>query len=310
MFRRQLAVFFLLFFSVCASAQTTYDFLRVDVSPRAAALGGSFTAATDDPNTIFYNPAAIPLQQGTPVGFSFVKHLLDINLAGLSASRDFEGIGRVAGGVQYINYGTFTEADDAGNKYGDYGAGELAITAGYGNLLDSNFYYGANARVIYSKISSYSSSAASFDVGLLYVIPSQNINFGFSIRDIGGQLSTYAGVTENLPVDISIGVSKKLQYLPFRYFIDFHRLNAERGSFLGRFNGFSAGGEFTLGKALKLRVGYNNEKRKDLKIGSFAGLAGFNLGLGFTVETYLVDYSYSSLGQIGALHRFGVNTSF
>ena len=40
-------------------AQNTFEFLRLDTSPRAAALAGSFVAANDDPDVIFYNPAAV-----------------------------------------------------------------------------------------------------------------------------------------------------------------------------------------------------------------------------------------------------------
>ena len=37
-------------------SQNTYEFLRVDMSARAAALGGTFVSNHDDPNIIFYNP--------------------------------------------------------------------------------------------------------------------------------------------------------------------------------------------------------------------------------------------------------------
>ena len=39
--------------------QTTYDFLRVDMSARAAALGGSFVTNNDDVDVIFYNPSGM-----------------------------------------------------------------------------------------------------------------------------------------------------------------------------------------------------------------------------------------------------------
>ena len=67
------------------------------MSARAAALGGTFVSNHDDPNIIFYNPAGINLLSDNPVSFSFVKHLLDINLASLSYSTEFEGIGRFGG---------------------------------------------------------------------------------------------------------------------------------------------------------------------------------------------------------------------
>jgi len=291
-------------------AQSTYEFLRLDMSPRAAGLGGSFVANADDPDVIFYNPAGIKLLSNLPVSFSFTKHLMDFNFASLSASKEFENIGRFAAGFKYANYGTFTGADEFANKTGEYGAGEVALLLGYSNQIDSNFYYGANVKFIYSGIENYSSTAAAIDLGLLYTIPSHNLSFGLSALNLGAQLSSYIDTKEDLPLDVIAGISYKLRHIPFRMYLDFHRLNEKGDGFSDKLKYFSAGGEFNLSKVLTLRLGYENSKRKDLKIDDFAGLAGFNIGLGINIKTYLFNYAYSSLGQIGAIHRIGIKTEF
>ena len=298
----------LVLFTTSSFAQNTYDFLRLDTSPRAAALAGSFVANGDDPNVMFYNPAGINLLSGTPVSFSYLKHLMDINSASVAVSKNYEGIGRFSAGVQYINYGTFTRATADGSNIGTFGAGETAFVVGYGNQLDQNFYYGANVKFIYSSIADQSSTALALDLGLHYAIPDQRWNFGFSVLNFGAQLSSYFSTKETLPLDVRLGFSKELEKLPFRFFWSFNRLNESKSNFFSRFGQITVGGEFRLGKSLRLRFGYDNEKRKDLKIGSIAGLAGFSLGLGFIVKDYNVDYSFSSLGSIGALHRFGIST--
>ena len=89
--------------ALSTKAQNTYDFLRLDMSARAGALAGSFVSNNDDPDVIFYNPAGLELLNDNPISFSFVKHLLDINLASLSYSTDFEGIGRFGAAIKYIN---------------------------------------------------------------------------------------------------------------------------------------------------------------------------------------------------------------
>jgi hypothetical protein len=86
-------------------------------------------------------------------------------------------------------------------------------------------------------------------------------------------------------------------------------LNENTDSFGDRFRAFSVGGEFTLSKVIQFRFGYNNEQRKDLKIGTSSGLAGFSGGIGITVREYKVDYSLSSLGKIGNLHRISIATT-
>ncbi len=301
-----LIIFFL---STDSFSQNTYEFLRIDMSARAAALGGTFVSNHDDPNVIFYNPAGINLLTEEPISFSFVKHLLDINLASLSYSKEFEGIGRFGGAIKYINYGTFQRSDEFGNREGEFGVGELALIVGYANTLDENFSYGTNLKYIFSKIDDRSSTALAFDVGLNYLVPEEDLSVGFAALNIGTQLSSYYETKEELPLDISIGASKKLQHLPLRLSLDFHKLNAERDDFVQRFKAFSVGAEFTLSKVLRLRFGYDNEKRSDLKIGSSAGIAGFNAGLGALISNYTFDYGFSSMGLIGALHRVTVTTT-
>ena len=110
-----LALFIILFGSFSYS-QNIYDFIRLDGSARAGALGGSFVSNNDDADVIFYNPAGIDLLQGNPASFSFVKHLMDINLFSLAYSTEFENIGRFGTAIKYINYGTFDEADEFGNR--------------------------------------------------------------------------------------------------------------------------------------------------------------------------------------------------
>ena len=300
---------FILLLNISLFSQNTYEFLRLDMSARAAALGGTFVSNTDDPNVIFYNPAGLKMLTGSPVSFSFLKFLLDINFASITYSTEVENIGRFAAGIKYANYGTFQGADEFGNKTGEYGAGEVAFIIGYSNMLEKRFYYGVNAKVIYSSIADRSSSAIALDLGLNYNVPEQEFAVGFAVLNAGTQLSQYYNTKESLPLDITVGASKKLTYLPLRLSLDFHRLNESRSNLFSHLKAFTVGAEFTLSKVLRLRLGYDNEKRQELQIGTLAGLAGFNVGLGAVIKGYSFDYGFSSLGAIGALHRISLSTT-
>lgn len=290
-------------------SQTVYKFLNLDTSPRAAALAGSFVANNDDPNVVFYNPAGVNFLSGNPISFSFLKHLIDINSASLVYSRDFENIGRFSAAIKYINYGDFTKADNAGIKIGNFGASDIAFAIGYGNRLDKNFYYGANIKFIYSGIENYISTALALDLGLHYEIPDKLWNFGFSILNLGSQIDSYINKKEDLPLDIRLGFSKQLERVPMRFYFSFNNLNEKQETFLARFKQITFGSEIKLGQSFRFRFGYDSEKRRDMKIGTTAGLAGFNLGFGFNAGNYIIDYAYSSMGSIGSLHRFGISTN-
>jgi len=288
---------------------TTYDFLRLDMSARAAALGGSYVTNNDDVDVLFFNPAGLGFLENDPVSFTFVKHLMDINLFSLTYSTSFENIGRFGAGVQYINYGSFDEADVNGNITGEFNAGELAFLLSYTNKFMDNFYYGANAKFIYSSIADQSSSAIGLDLGVNYEIPNIMLNLGASVLNMGTQLSSYTDLKEDLPLDVLIGVSKRLEKLPVRLSLDFHNLNQEREEFYQHFKGFSIGAEFYLSEVFTLRFGYDNERREDFKLGSSAGIAGFNGGLGVKISEYKFSYAYSSLGTVGALQSLTLSTS-
>ncbi|MBN1637631.1 MAG: type IX secretion system protein PorQ [Ignavibacteriales bacterium] len=291
-------------------AQNTFEFLRTDYGARAAALAGGYVASYDDINAMFYNPASIRELQGIPVSFTFFKHLLDINAATLSSSYNFEGIGRFALGIHYINYGTFVRADDFGNKTGEFGAGDIAFVLGYANDIAENFSYGANIKFIYSSIDYRKSTAIATDLGLQYKFPDDHFSIGFSILNIGTQLTTYFDTREDLPLDIKMGLSKTLEKLPVTFYFGINKLNEKKDEVLQYLKPFDIGAEIKFSEVIKLRLGYDNEKRKELKVGTTTGLAGLNIGFGVKIDKYSLDYALSSLGVIGELHRIGLSTTF
>ncbi|MCU7496710.1 MAG: type IX secretion system protein PorQ [Ignavibacteria bacterium] len=310
-FYRIFLLIFLSFPLLCKlQAQSAYDFLRLDLNPRAAALAGSFVTNTDDPNVMFYNPAGINSLKETPVSISYVNYFLDINLGGLAVSKDFENAGRFAFGVNYINYGTFTRADEFKNNLGEFSAGDVAFLLGYANNLDVNFSYGVNVKFIYSSIAEVSSSAMAADLGLQYALPGPLMVFGFSALNLGGQLKPYYDThREDLPVDIRFGISKKMEHIPLTLALSFNKLN-ENHDFGEKLKAFSLGAEFNLSRVLRLRLGYDNEKRREMKLDTSTGLAGINIGVGALISGYNFDYSYSSYGFIDSIHRIGITFSY
>ncbi len=288
----------------------TYDFLRNDVSARAAALGGNFVTIKDDPNSIFYNPAGLASIQSQQVSFGFFKNLLDVNAGHASYARRIPSFGTIGAGLVYVNYGSFDMTDENGQSLGTFNAGDFAFTAGYANLLANGLEYGINAKFIFSSIAGYSSSAAAIDLGARYVITPDVFTIGASILNIGTQFDPYMTTRETLPLDVRIGASYFPEHLPAQVFIGLNKLNEQQDKFLDRFSSFMAGVEFTASESVLLRFGYNNEKRRELKLGSSSGLAGFSLGAGFRTEMYTIDYAFNSMGKIGGLHRVSIGLSF
>ncbi len=297
--------------STFSQSNTTYNFLKLDVSARAAALGGSFISGANDVNTIFYNPAALSTLTEKQAAIGFFKYLLDINSGNIAYSQKIKDAGYLGAGIRYMNYGSFEGYDEQSVNSGTFGANELALSLGYSNMYKNNFHYGVNLKFIYSNIDVYTSTALAADLGLLYVIPETNWNFALSLLNAGFQISEYVSTQEDLPLDLSIGFSKKLEHLPLRVYFEFADLTAEVDNFGDRLKNLSVGGEFDLSDNVKFRIGYNNAQRQNLETGSSLGIAGFSTGLGVKfLEDYSLDYAFNSLGNVGTTNRIDLNYTF
>jgi len=92
--------------------------------------------------------------------------------------------------------------------------------------------------------------------------------------------------------------------------LNFHKLNESQNSFFDRLSAFSIGAEFLMSESVRLRVGFDNEKRRELKLGTTSGMAGFSFGGGILVQDYVIDYALNSYGKIGSIHRISVGMNF
>ncbi|MBW7887528.1 MAG: type IX secretion system protein PorQ [Bacteroidetes bacterium] len=284
-----------------------YNFLRNDVSARASAMGGSFVSMTNDPNLLFYNPAGLATITNQQISLGYTKFLLDIHLGSLAYANELSDIGMLGIGVNYVNYGSFDGRNDLGIETGTFNAGDAAFSLSLARTYEENLYYGITAKIIHSSIEQYSSSALGFDFGILYSIPGDNpITLGAALTNAGTQLSAFDTQKESLPLELRIGGTIKPQHLPLLLNLNFTKLTEAQSNFINHFSSFTLGGEFTASKTLRFRFGYSNEKRKELKIGTSAGLTGFSFGGGLVLNSIRIDYAFNSLGKIGSLNRITV----
>jgi hypothetical protein len=288
----------------------TYSFLRNDIGARAAGLNGSFVSMTNDPNVLFYNPGALASLTESKGSAGFLKHLLDVNGGYLSYATAIEGIGTMGAGILTMDYGSFTETDESMNILGSFSARDIALIVGFGRSVDDVTSVGANLKIIYSSIAGFSSTGLALDMGVLYQVPSQNITLGASVLTLGTQLKTYAGTKEPLPLDVKIGITKRPEHLPVLLNLDFHHLTDQQDDVLSHFSAFSLGAEFLMSESVRLRLGYNNQQRRELKLGTSANLAGISLGGGIILGEYVIDYVFNSYGKTGSLHRISIGSSF
>lgn len=295
--------------SYSASAvNSPFSFLRYVSDARAAGLSGAFTAMEDDLGSIYFNPAAISTVESKPLKLTFLKHVLDINSGNAAYVHDIPDYGKLAYQVAFVNYGSFDYADADGNRTGrTFTGNELALGVSYSDALDTNFYYGVTLKYIHVFLEEVNTSALALDAGLFYDLPDDRTNIGLSLLHLGTQLSKINGVSEDLPLDLRLGVNHQLEGLPLLLNLSFHHLTDESKGFFDRFTSFAIGGELSFGEYVRVRAGYDNQVRTLTDANVDGGLTGFSFGAGVVTNLMNIDYSFNRYGQAANMHRFTIS---
>jgi len=314
----------------------TFRFYNLINPARTAAMGSSnFLAIKDnDISLMLANPSLITSDVNNRLALTFTDHYSDINYGIASYGKDFGKVGSFVGSMQFVNYGKFKYADASGNIRGDFNAGEYAFNIGWGRKLDSAFSIGANLKTIYSSLESYTSFGLAVDVAGSY---SNKKNFTVSVaaRNIGRQITTYtSGNPENLPLELQLGLSKRLPHLPFRYSIVLNHLEKWDLTYSDPYdnrldpltgepidannnNGFLdkamrhvvLGGEFVPTKVLSFRFGYNYQRRQELKLSTHPAMVGFSWGIGLKISKFNFSYARATYHLAGSPNYFTLSTN-
>ena len=312
----------------------TYSYLELSPSARVTALGGYAITTLDDDLTLGYqNPALYNQEMGGRMAFSHAFGPGGIQYgyaayAGYSEKTDMT----FGGGLLYRAYGRFDGRDAAGNWQPGFSASEYALQAGTAYRGDK-LSYGANAKLLYSQLESYTSFGMAVDLGATYNDTASLFTASLVMRNIGTQFKAYVqDETEPLPFQVNLGVSKRLRYLPLRLSLTLHDLqkldtryddpNApqDNGLFFGQdptpeknytadkfFRHVAVGTEFYFGKNFRARFGYDHQTRGELAGEGRAGLTGFSTGFGIRVKQFRLDYGHAITHISGRNNQLTLN---
>jgi len=147
--------------------RATYQFLNLMSSPRQTALGGKIITNVDyDVTQAIYNPATINVDMDNQLAFNYANHLGDIRYGTAAYAYTVDRRTQTFhAGVTYVNYGNFDGYDEFGNSTGSFTGNEVAVSFGYAFQIGfSDFYAGANVKLISSKLEQYSSFGGAVDL--------------------------------------------------------------------------------------------------------------------------------------------------
>ncbi|MEM9023914.1 MAG: type IX secretion system protein PorQ, partial [Bacteroidota bacterium] len=198
---------------------STYRFLSLPASARSAALGGAHISTRDSDLALVYdNPALLDSNMRKHFSLTYINYLADINFGYAAYAREIGNWGTFGFGLQFLNYGRFTEADFTGVQTGEFSAGEYSLNITYAYEFDSLFAVGGTFKTIYSSLTGeYQSFGNALDLGATYRSKNKRFSAALVVKNLGIQLKPYvSGNRESLPLEIQAGISRKMKHAPFR----------------------------------------------------------------------------------------------
>ena len=314
--------------------ESTYQFLNLISSPRQAALGGKVLTNVDyDVTQGIYNPATINVEMDNQLALNYANHLGGISYGTAAYAYTVDRRTQTFhAAVTYVNYGSFDGYDESGNSTGRFTGNETSISFGYSLQIGfSDFYAGANLKLISSKLEQYTSLGGAFDFGLIYIDDSLDFNAAVVIRNVGTQFTTYAGLNEPLPLEIDLGLSQKLQNVPIRWHLTFENLqqwpiaaaNPARattdlnGNQTQEKIGFLTniirrtiiGLELFPEKGFNIRAGYSFRRAEELRIIEQRNFSGLSFGIGLKFNNLRFSYTHARYSAASNTSFLGVQIS-
>ena len=276
-------------------SQTVFNFLRLPVSAHAAALGGeASTLVEDDAALIFHNPALINNVTDRTLNLNMMTYMEGSTTASASFIRAAGERSTWGVSGQFMSYGSMRQTDASGQQTGDFSARDVAVGGSFAYALSNKFTGGISAKFVASYIGSYSSLGAAVDLGLNYYDSQSELSLSVVARNLGGQLSAYDDEFERMPLDLQLGVTKRLLRSPLRLTASLVRLNDwEYG--LGRH--IVVGADLILSPQFYVAAGYNALRAAEMKIsesdGSSAHGAGLSIGAGLQLQRLKLQLAYA-----------------
>jgi len=276
-------------------SQEAYSFLRLPVSAHVAALGGdNITINDDDPTLIFHNPALIAGVTDKSLNLNYMTYMEGCKTASASFVKAYKERATWGVSAQYMDYGKMKQTTVENIDQGEFSAKDIALAGTFTYLLGNKVSGGITARFISSTIGSYSSAAVAIDLGINYLNEETGLSLSAVAKNLGGQVKAYHDEFERIPLDLQIGITKRLIGSPLRLSATLTRLNNWDQ---GLIKHLAIGGDLLLGTQFYVSAGYNFRRSSEMKINDSEGDsnhgAGVSLGGGIQLQRFKLNVGYA-----------------
>lgn len=311
--------------SMSSNAQdgsTVFNFLRLPISSHAAALGGeNISVIEDDLTMAIQNPALLSCVADKTLNFNYMTYLDGVGVASTAFSRIINDRSSWAVAAQFMGYGDFKETTPENVELGKFSAKDMAFMGIYNYDLSNYWSGGVTAKMIYSNYEKYSSFAIGVDLGLNYYNENADFSFSFVAKNLGGQLVAFDEHRERLPIDLQVGITKRLAHAPLRVSITIPQLINWKSSPYSTKDGkednfgkillnhFIIGLDFIPTDNFYVSLGYNCRRGSEMKVNGSSHWAGLALGAGIQIKRIKLGASFAKYHSVGSSLLFNLAMS-
>lgn len=290
-------------------------FLKIEVNPRTAAMGGACISNSGDAYAAQWNPAALTDIKGFALASSNTFWAAGINHAFFSVSNTFKP-GTFALSVVSLSTGKMerrTEFQPEGTGQYFY-ASNTAVGLTYAKQLTDMFSFGVSAKYVNEQLAEYMAHAGMVDLGFLYRTDFKDLKFAVMLQSFGTNSklkgSTNGSGFNPKPVSINSYPAPTV----FQLGVSIVPLKADDKSLTvavqlnhpgDNAENIRIGAEFEYRNILFVRAGYKiNVKDQPYPT------AGVGLRARIGRHPLHIDYSFDPTKYLGMIHRIGLSITF
>jgi len=307
-----------------SSANEVYQFLTLPYSAKATSLGGiNISHLGSDLGLAMYNPGLLDPSMDKMLHLSVKSYFSDIQQYDFSGAHYIPKKNWVLGwGLHYMGYGNIKMTDVSGNEMGNFLANDYVAEVSMSSSFRKNINLGTTLKLVQSNYGIYKSTGLAMDLSMVYTSSNRLLRASILANNVGAQINSYTD-KERLPLNIIMGVSKKLESAPIEFSFTAQRLsiwnntlyvpgfyNAEGykapSAAQDIFNHVIIGAEANIGEQVSLDFGYNFLRRFDLNIQNQQNwFNGFSAGLGLKLPRVTIQYG-NAFFQRNLYHHFSI----
>lgn len=288
------------------NGETVFNFLRLPHSAHATALGGdNITAIEDDLTLTFHNPALLSNVSDKNLSLTYTSYIEGCKVASAAFSRQAGERSSWAISAQYMDYGDIIETDITNTELGEISAKDIAIMGTYSYLLSERWSGGVSVKLIHGNYADNTSFAVGFDLGINYFKEESDFSASLVFKNLGGQIKTFNDKHEKLPMNLQLGVTKRLAHAPIRLSATLDDLTHWESAYFNPsgkkvsfgdllLNHLIVGVEIAPSNTFYLAAGYNFKRSNDLKVDGGSKWTGATLGGGLRLKRIKLGLAYAN----------------